>query len=368
MKLNYIIVSLVSVLFIHCAGETAGETANTGNERRIRTVAVETITLQEDTLKEKIKVIGTVEAYDDATVSAEASGRIQYIAPAGQRVAAGDIIARLDDRLLQAQYGAARVQYELAVDTYNRQHALYTDSIISELQYNNIRTQRDQAKAQYEQAKKQLRDAHIEAPFDGRIEERYVKSGELINPGMPVARIVNTGRVKITAGIPDRYAADIREGARATIYLRGNDNQPREGFISFAGNVIDPDTRTYPIEIDLPNPGGILKSEMVVEVYLLRRTIDNTLVIPRTAIIRDEIGPNVFIVRREGENSRAELVPVTLGASSDMLIEIIDGITTGDEVIVSGHRNLNQGDGLDILQTNSRAEDALTIYNQRQGQ
>jgi len=359
-----ILLTIIPLLFVQCNTGGTEEAQNTNNDRRVRTVAVETLTMEKNTMTETVKVIGTVEAYDDAIVSSEASGRVHFIAPLGKSVEHEEAVAQLDDRLLQAQYEAARVQYELAADTYRRQQVLYADSIISELQYNNIRTQRDQAKAQYEQAKKQLQDTRIEAPFRGRIEERFVKSGELINPGMPVVRIVNTERVNITAGIPDRFAADVREGSHATMYFTGYGDFVREGTVSFAGNVIDPDTRTYPVKIKIPNPDGILKPEMVADVHIVRRTIYSTLVIPRTAIVRDESGPNVFVVRYQNGKPVAELVPVRTGATSGLLMQVIDGIAPGDEVVVSGHRNLNQGDRLDILQNNTSVEEALTQRNQ----
>jgi membrane fusion protein, multidrug efflux system len=358
-KLTMILI-LLSFLFIQCNTGGTEESIDVNNERRVRTVAVETLTMEEDTLEETIRVIGTVEAYDDAIVSSEASGRVQYIAPLGKHVEPGEVIARLDDRLLQAQYEAARVQHELAVDTYNRQQALYADSIISELQYNSIRTQRDQAKAHYEQAKKQLHDSRIEASFRGRIEERFVKSGELINPGMPVVRVVNTSRIKVTAGVPDRYAADIREGSQTTLHFNVYGNPVREGTVSFAGNVIDPDTRTYPIEIDIQNPDGILKPEMVAEVHLVRRSIDQTLVIPRTAIVRDETGTNVFVVRYEEGYPVAELTPVRTGVATGSLMQIVEGIVPGDEVVVTGSRTLNQGDRLEILQNQTSTRHALS--------
>jgi len=352
------------LLFVHCGSGSSEEAENTTNERRVRTVAVETLTMEEDTIEETVQVVGTVEAYNDATISAETSGRVQYIAPLGRRVERGEVIARLDDRVMQAGYEAARVQYELAADTYNRQQALYADSIISELHYNSIRTQRDQANAMYEQAKKQLEDTRIEAPFTGRVEEQFAKNGELINPGMPVARIVNTDRIKVVAGVPDRFASDVRDGSNSTIYFSGTGTLPYTGTIRFAGNVIDPDTRTYRVEIEMPNPDGVIKPEMVADVHIVRRTVENTFVIPRTALVRDEDGPNVFVARYEEGQPVAHLVPVSTGAASGLLIQITGGISRGDEVVVSGHRTLNQGDRLDILQNKSSVENALSLRNQ----
>ncbi len=362
MKLSIIFV--IAFIFVQC---DVPESGNPDENQRVRTVAVETVTMEEDTLEEMIRLNGTVEAFDDATISSEASGRIQNIVPLGTQLDEGDVIAGMDDRLLQAQYEASRASYELAVDTYNRQQALYADSIISELEYNTIRTQRDQAAAQLEQAQKQLLDAQIEAPFPGRVEERFVKAGELINPGMPVARIVNTSRVNITAGVPERYAADVREGTRVVISFRAYGDMNREATITFAGNVVDSETRTFPIEIEFPNPDRTVKPEMVAELQIQRRTIENTFVVPRTALVRDEYGPNVFISRTENDYPVAKFVPVETGAVSGALVEIVDGLQAGDEVVVSGQRNLNPGDRLEILDTKGSVEYILAIRNRSTG-
>jgi membrane fusion protein, multidrug efflux system len=349
-KLTVLFIVVLSVFFVQCESGEGSNTDVVENSRRVRTVAVETITMKPDALEAMIRVNGTVEAYEDATISAEVSGRVEYIAPLGKTVEQGEIIARLDNRMLQAQYEAARVSYELAVDTYERQQALYADSIISELHYRNIRTQRDQAKAQFEQAEKQLNDSRITAPFAGRIEERLVKTGELINPGMPVVRIVNTARVKVAAGVPERYSGEVREGSRVEMHFRTYGDLARTGTVSFAGNVIDPDTRTYPIEIEITNPDRVVKPEMVVELRIQRRRVEGTFVIPRTAIIRDEVGQNVFVAREENGHPVAELVRIRTGVVSGSLIEIVDGISAADEVVIAGHRTLNQGDRLDILE------------------
>jgi membrane fusion protein, multidrug efflux system len=355
-KATIFLIAALSVFFVQCESGEGSDTEVNENSRRIRTIAVETVTMKPDVLEATIRVNGTVEAYDDATISAEVSGRIEYIAPLGKTVEPGEIIARLDDRMLQAQYEAARVSYELALDTYERQKVLHADSIISELHYRNIRTQRDQAKAQFEQAQKQLNDARIAAPFAGRLEERFVKTGELINPGMSVARIVNTDKVKVTAGVPERYSGEVREGSRVELHFRTYSDLVRTGTIGFAGNVIDPDTRTYPVEIEMPNPDRLVKPEMVVELRIQWRRVENTFVIPRTAIVRDEEGQNVFVVRMENGHPVAELVRIRTGVVSGSLIEVIEGLSADDEVVVAGHRTLNQGDRLDILESRTSVD------------
>jgi membrane fusion protein, multidrug efflux system len=332
------------------------------NNNGVRLIPVETISIEMDAFEDFIRVTGTVEAIEDAIISAESSGRILYIKDRGDLVQRGDVIARLDDRIIQAQYNAAKTSYELSEDTFNRLETLYADSIISTQDFRNARAQRDQAKAQLEQAEKQLQDSQITAPFEGRIEERMIRTGELINPGMPVVRLVNTDRVRILSGIPESYSAEIREGSEVLISFRSFGGEAREGSVNYAGNVIDPDTRTYTIESELSNPQQLIKPDMVADLRVKRQTLQDVVIIPRTALVRDETGIFVFIAIEEGNGRKfAELVEVRTGPASGPLIQITDGIIEGDEVVVTGTRNLSTGDELNIITNQSSIERAINL-------
>lgn len=328
----------------------------TGQQERTRLVAVETITMVPDSFEDFIRLTGTVEAFEDAVVSAETQGRILEIADRGASLDEGEIIARLDDRMIQAQYNSAQTAYELAVDNYNRLESLHADTIISTQDFQSARAQRDQARAQLDQAEKQLRDSNIEAPFSGRVEERMVQRGELISPGMPVVRLVNTRDVRILTGIPQRYSGEITEGTPVEIHLRSSSGESIQSTITYAGNVIDPDTRTFTAEIELRNQDRLLKPEMVVDLRVKLDTLEDAMIIPRTAVVRNEDGVSVFKAVENDGNKRAHLTTVQTGRASGALIEIVSGIDPGDEVVFSGISNLNDGDRLNILNNETSVE------------
>jgi membrane fusion protein, multidrug efflux system len=353
MKRIYILLLILVPAF---ALYSCGDEANTeNNQPRERLVPVETITIERTGFDEIAYMTGTVEALEDAVIASEISGRVQSIRERGTMVRKGDIIARIDDAMARAGLDAAQAQFEQAEDAFQRQTALHADSIISTLEYNRALAGRDQARAQLDQARRQFENANISAPFNGRVEERFVREGELVGPGAPIVRVVNTSRVKLVAGIPERFAGDIREGSLVNVRFRSANIGSRDARVNFAGNMINPDTRSYPIEIEISNPQSTLKPEMVADLQILRRVIDDSIVIPRSAIIRDEAGPNVFVLR-EGNNGRqvAHFVSITTGVTSGALVQVLDGIDDGDEVVVNGHNVLNQGDRVSIVD-NSRS-------------
>lgn len=319
-----------------------------GNQR-VREVVVETEKVELQPFEEYIRVTGTVEALEDAVISAEVSGTVQSIVDRGTRVQRGAVLADLDDRMVRSSLEVARSNYELAEDALRRQEPLLEDSIISTIEYNRTRAQRDQARAQLEQAEKQLRDSRIEAPFQGVIEERMISIGELVNPGMPVLRLVNIDRVRINAGIPERYINDIRRGTPVNVLLKGYGGMQIESEIQYAGSVIVPETRTFPVEVVLQNREGLLNPEMVVNLEVTRRVWEDVLIVPRTVLVRNEEGFQLFVVRQQSDPPVAEMRRVKTGAASGSLILVEEGLEPGDEVIVTGQTNVSDGDFLRIL-------------------
>lgn len=350
---------LITLLAVSCVEQEENGDENGTNGARL--MPVETVVIEPSDFNDFVRVSGTVEAIEDAVVSAETSGRILSIKERGERVEKGEAIARLDDRQIQAQYQVAKAGYELAEDTFNRLESLYADSIVSTQDYNSARAQRDQAKSQLDQAEKQLQDARIEAPFSGRIEERFIRTGELINPGMPVVRLVNTDRVRVVSGVPERYSGEITEGSRAELQFRASNGESRESRVTYAGNVLDAETRTFAIEVELSNSGQTLKPEMVVDLVIDRKTLTDVIVVPRTAILRNEDGESVFVATEQNGSKIARIVNVTTGPASGTLIQINSGLEEGDEMVVSGVRSLSEGDELNILNTESSIERARKL-------
>ena len=309
-----------------------------------REVVVETLTIDLFSFEEQVRVVGSVEAIDDAMISAEVSGRVQSIVDRGTVVREGAPIASLDDRMVRSSLEMAKANYELAQDALERQEPLLQDSIISILEYNQAVSQRDQARSQLDQARKQLSDSRIEAPFHGRVEDRMVNSGELVSPGMHVIRLVNTDRVRINAGVPERYINDIEEGSTVEVRLESYGGEVLSGEVTYTGSVIIPETRTFPVEVVMENKSGLLKPEMAVNLSLVRKVWEDAVVVPRTALVRDEQGVQIYVIQMEGERPIAEARRVKTGVSSGPFMLIEEGLQADEIVAVVGHTNLSDGD------------------------
>lgn len=323
-------------------GCSDGEAQNdASNGRAPEATQVETLVLEPSQFTDVIEVSGSVEALDDATLSAQTSGTVIVLRDRGDRVADGNVVAKIDAKEAQAAVEQARAQYELSQDRYERHKPLYRDSVISALEFEQVRSERIQARATLNQAKKRLANARLVAPFTGVIEERFVEAGEQVTPGMQVARLVNTRRVRVTAGVPERYANDIQEGTPIQIDARRYGAGTRTAEVTFAGNTIDPDSRTFTIEATVPNKERTLKPEMSVTLRVNRTTIEDAIVIPRTAVIRDETGTHVYVVERRDTTAVARNREIALGPSTGDQIVVESGLTGNDELITVGQNDVS---------------------------
>ena len=350
-RYSYFLVPVFSALLFSACNQA--DDNNGANNRQEREVVVETMTLEPIEFQETVRVTGTVEAVEDAVISAETPGRVQQISDRGTRVRRGDVLVRLDDRMVRSAVEMAQANLDLAEDVLRRQEPLLRDSIISTVEYNQVRTQRDLARSQLEQASKQLSDSQIQAPFEGVVEERMSSVGELVNPGFPVLRLVNTSRIRINAGVPERYINDIEPGAAVMVDLESYGGGRLESSVRFRSSLIVPETRTFPVEIVMENGSGLLKPEMVVPLTITRNVLPEAMVVPRTALVRDESGPMIYVARNDAGRITAEARHVRTGAASRALITILEGLQPGDVIVVAGQSNVSDGDRLRVLNERS---------------
>jgi membrane fusion protein (multidrug efflux system) len=368
-----IVLLLLAVSTAGCSdGQAADEAPSAPRATRVETLQLDTTTFQD-----AIEATGSVESLDDARLSAQSSGTVVELAPLGTTVEEGEVVARMDDDIAQASaeqarasLETARARFDLAEDNYERQEPLYRDSIISALEFQRVRAEYNQARAQLSQAQaalaqaeKQLRNTRVEAPFAGTVEEHFVDEGEQVAPGTPVARVVNTERVRVQVGVPERFSGDIKTGREARIEFQSYNVDDRTAPITFVGSTINPRSRTFPIEVELDNPDRALKPEMVARVVVPRATLEDVIVIPRTAVVRSEEGDAVFVVSRGDTTATAVRRSVTLGPAYGGKVVVDAGLRPGDEVVVLGQTDLTEGVALNVVRQYQSADEAAQTFN-----
>ena len=359
-----LILALPMILLLAACGGADEVPADAETAAFDRAVPVEVIVAEPGTFEDVIEMTGTIEAPDDATLSAEASGTLTALAPLGTTIGRGGVVAQINATMgqagvaqAQANLEAAQAQADLAEDRFRREEPLLQDSIISAMEFESVRTQRAAARAQVAQARaalaqaqQQLAHTRVTAPFTGTVEERFAERGEQVAPGMPVVRLVSTEQVKVQAGVPERYAGDIQVGTPVRVVPQAYSVTPLRGTVTFVGRAINPQNRTFPIEVGLPSSTGQLKPEMIVRLEVRRQEFTDVITLPLAAIVRDERGTSVLVVKAEGDGFIAQRQPTELGAQSGGYVVVASGVSAGDRVIASGQSTVSEGDRVRIAE------------------
>ncbi len=323
-------------------GDTAAQAAD---PETVRVVNVEVATVAPGPFVDYIRATGEVEAWSDVTLSAEEAGVVrQFYVAKGAWVRQGGPIAKIDDAVLKAQVEEARAAARLAQEQHDRWRRVWDESKVgSEMGVLQARSQAEGAVARLLSLEARLERTVIRSPVSGVFDEKHIEVGEMALPGARIGRVVATERLKVSAGIPERFAADLKRGAAARITFDIFPGRVFPGAVSFVGSTVDPDNRTFPVEVVLANPERLIKPHMVANVQVERTRLDGAIVIPQDAVVRTEAGYQVFVVGEQESQLVAEARPVSLGASYENRVVITKGLAAGDRLVVVGQRLVDQG-------------------------
>jgi RND family efflux transporter MFP subunit len=333
-----------------CGGDAQSTEAAVAVEDTRRVINVEVTVLQAQDFGDVIRLTGTVAADREVTVAAEEAGTVaQVLVDKGTPVNEGQPLIRLDDDLLQAQWDEARAQSKLAHELWKRVRRLYEeDGIGTESGYLESRYSAEGAAARLALIHERLQRTTIRAPFGGIFDTRLVEVGSVVAPGQPVGSVVDLTPLKVTAGVPERYAADVALGVAAGVSFS---DLGHEGVasVAYVGAQVHPDNRTFLVELSLDSPVVGAKPQMVADVVLQRRVLPGVVVVPRQALIRTEAGYAAFVVVGTGDEATASARQVTQGPSASDRVVITEGLSPGDRVVIVGQNQVADGDRVRIV-------------------
>lgn len=341
-------ITLLSVLLLAATmtaitgcGKNQAETAASAGKTEAPAVTVSVLSLQAGEFNEIIDVTGNIASYEDVMVPSDEGGRVlKWMVPLGARVRAGQVIAHLDSAITHSTFDAAMAQFNIAQTNYEKQKRVYEEQGISELQVKTLQYQRDAARAQMEMSLARLERTRVKSPINGVLNRRLVEAGEMSAPGMPLAHVVNIDRLKIEAGIPERYANSFRVGDAVSFGVDAIPGHDFKGSIRFVGAAVNKDNRSIPVEVDIIGHGGKLKPDMIAKMHVTLGARTKSIVVSEDFISKTENDEYVAYVE---ENGVARERSVRIGASSKGRMLIIDGLNEGDRLITLGHQNVADG-------------------------
>ena len=337
---------LLAAIGAGCGSTDATENESAAEDTYVKVVNVEVRKLEPVDFTSYIRLTGAVEAYQDVVVSSQESGVIErIIVDRGSRVRAGQPIARIDDEIIAAQVDEARASASLARERYERQRQLWEEEEIgSEIAFLQTKYDAQSADARLAFLEAKYARHTIKSPIAGVLDDRYVDLGEIVAPGVPVARVLTIDRLKVVGGVPERFGPYVSQGGSAVLNFDVLPGQSIDGTIAYVGAAVDPQNRTFPIEILLDNPEGRLKPQMMANVRVATERLQDVIVVPQDVVLRTEDGYAVFVVVEGPGGTLAEARAVGLGPSFENEVVVATGLAAGDRLIVTGHQMVDAGD------------------------
>lgn len=297
------------------------------------------LVIKHQSLTEDIAMVGNLLPDEEVDLTFETSGKIVEINfQEGSFVKKGELLAKVNDKPLQAQLKRYEAQLKLAQDRVYRQSTLLEKDAVSQEAFEQARTELAILNADIDIVKQNIALTELRAPFDGIIGLRNVSEGAYASPSVVVAKLSKISPLKIDMYIPERYADEIKVGTPLSFTVEGR-NQTYKASVYAKESEVDMQTRTLAIRATYPNTNGQLMPGRFISAKIRMSDIPNAIAIPTEAIV-PEMGVDKVYLYRSG---KAHAISVKTGLRTDALIHIIEGIEVGDTIITSGTLQLREG-------------------------
>lgn len=303
-------------------------------------VSVDTVGL--GGVSESVELTGTVQGIVQSDLISKTTERVVRVAAsAGQRVGKGQVLVVFDTSNPTAQYRQAKAALEDAEKDFARMQALLEQGAISEQMFEKTQTGLEVARANFEAARSIV---EIISPVDGVVTSMNVTEGETAAMGSVVCTVARTDRVKVILHASEADLGRLSAGADA--FVRTVEGSEAPGKVTMIASSADPGTRTFRVEVTADNASRALRpgSFATVSIYAARKK--SALVVPSQAVVTRDGRPGVFVVNAEG---RAVLRSVTLGLANSEVVEVAEGLSSGERIVVKGYELLKGGETVRIV-------------------
>jgi len=323
------------------------------HEKKERIALITAEVIKDTVFKHYVEVQGNVETDQNVVLNAEYSGVLTNIyVKEGQRVSKGQRLAKIDDGGLSSQVAQQEAQLALAKTTFERQERLWEQKIGSEIQYLQAKTNYEAAKNTTNQLRSQLGKTIITAPFSGVIDDIISDPGQVVVPGQtPIIRLVNLSDMYVKASIPETYLTNIKKGTRVEVNL-ASINENFTGTVRQVSNYINPNNRSFEIQVEIPNKDGNVKPNLIATVKVNDYSAENAITIPENILQENAAGETIAYVYKPIDDSTgvAKRIIIETGLSYGNHTEVKSGLKKGDTIIKEGAKTLRDGQKVTIKQ------------------
>ena len=317
---------------------------------------ITTFQIKEEAFSHFLELQGSVTTKDLMVIYPQFSGILTNVyVTEGQKVKKGQVLARIDDGGLSQQLAQLKIQAELSKTTFERQQRLWDQKIGSEMQYLQAKSNYESQTQAIAQLEQQVAKTVVTAPFSGSIDDVMSEQGSVVMPGQTaLMRIVSLKNMYIVTDVPEKYVANIKRNKKVLVDFPIL-NKQMVSSIRQVGDYIDPNNRSFKVEISVPNDDSSIKPNLTAKLRINDYSSENALLIPQSVISENALGEQYIYVIKEknGDEATAEKTIIKTGMTQGDIIEVIEGLENGQEIILEGARSVNDGQKVKIINQES---------------
>jgi membrane fusion protein (multidrug efflux system) len=303
-------------------------------------VPVEVTTAESGAVRDEIEVVGNIRADESVIIRPEISGLVKDVHfSEGDTVEADDLLFSLDDEILSAEVTEAEAAHELAKRNYERSTKLLSRQVGTERTRDEALAEMQSSEAKLSLAKARLNKTKIRAPFSGIIGFREISVGAYVSTGTDLVRLVKTDPVEVAFRVPERFLPVLGEGQDITVRVDAFPDREFSGEVFALDNIVDINGRSIQVRARVPNPDLLLRPGLFARVNLVTELRQDAVIVPEAAIVPTVDGAYVLRV----VDGKAKRTDVTIGRRMAGEVEIVDGLSAGETVIVAGQQKARDG-------------------------
>jgi membrane fusion protein (multidrug efflux system) len=321
-----------------CADSTADSTTAAKAEGPIPITAVSARVRPSERV---VSFVGTLYGNEEVTLSSQTEGQIEAItADLGDHVDKDQVLANIEDAQLRARLREAEAHLAKARADEQRGRQLAANKVISEVEYETMKTAVAVAEAQRDTLSVMVQYAEVRSPIDGSIARRAVSMGEYVRPGTPLFTIVADDKVKLRGDVPERYAPELRGGQAVRVRVDAFGDKDFPGTLSRISPASNRENRSIAVEVLVDNRERELKPGFFANAAIVTRNDDEAIMVPQEAVTTFAGVTKVFVIADNVAHER-QVRPGTRAA--DGLVEIVEGLQANEMVATSGLSKLQDG-------------------------
>ncbi|MFD2822293.1 efflux RND transporter periplasmic adaptor subunit [Lacinutrix iliipiscaria] len=314
---------------------------------------ITTLIAKHEVFNHVLEIQGNVTTKNLIVITPEYNGILTHVyVKEGQKVNKGQVLAKIDDGGLSQQLAQLQIQADLAKTTFERQQRLWNQNIGSEIQYLQAKSTYEAQNKAVSQLQQQIAKTTVRAPFSGTIDDVITEQGSVVAAGQSqLMRIINLDNMYIETDVPESYITDVTKGKSVQVDFPVL-GKTIETQIRQAGDFINPANRTFKVEVTVPNKDKTIKPNLTARLKINDYTNEEALLIPQSIISENAEGEQyIYVVNDKNTNDEgvATKVIIKTGKTQGDVIEVLEGIKDGAEIVKEGARSIKDKQTVKVI-------------------